>query len=239
MDPFISTQQGTFYCNSEKLKSISGSKGSISGGVTLPMPFVDTISLTGSEYKGTFIVNSDYLPGLTHLNVSNTQFELEVNHPGLQTLLASNMNGGAVSVSNTSLKTVNFVNSKLNQLTLAPVTWLSEGETLDLSNVYAKKMEITFNGIKDYTLKINNNAQLTSITVVNASKVIINNCTSLTTVSISNSATEISITACPKLTNLEMKATDDFTSLSVSGCGALENIICSNYYYKDDNSSAS
>lgn len=169
---------------------------------SIDLPAVKSISLTGQNYYGSFIVDNTMFRALNTLDVSNTGINLTVNNSNCVNFNIGRMHSDSVNIINCKLiKSINFgqkgykiAATTINNCTIAPVGLRScSSYSLDSGGLY-----IDGTAIKNLTLSnieksesgqysrvsISNDSTLQTVTLQGFSSINIDNCPNLHTIEI-------------------------------------------------------
>lgn len=172
------------YITSDKLENITGNSGSFTS-LQLATPNVKTISLTSPNYSGGLSLNgTDNYPNLSEINISNSQINLTANNLNVKTINISNMNAenSEVTITNCgSITTLNTTNVRLRQLHVEGLKGSLKNFTLSNTNI---NQIVVKGGEAGGTFTLSGDQTVTSVTVGDFQKVVIQNCPKLTSVTI-------------------------------------------------------
>lgn len=172
------------YITSDKLENITGSSGKFTS-LQLHTPNVKTISLTSRSYSGTLqLSGTDNYPNLIDVNISGSQISLTVDNLNIRTVNISNMDApnSEVTIMNCDyITSFTADNTKLRLLQIEGLKGNLKNFTLtgtNINSILVKGGEV--GGV--FTLM--NDQTVTSVTVGDFQKVIIQNCPKLTKITI-------------------------------------------------------
>ena len=220
------TSKSNFYMDSEKIEHIEGtSDAAVSGQWQFVTPAVETIKLTGKNYSGSLAID-DSLFNLTSLDISGSKISVEIDKSKLRTLNLNNVNSTTIKVTNCSeLQNVYLNNASIDELDIRPA-WSADAT---FNGNKFKKLRIIGKetGGKYGTLTVNDASLLQDLNFGQFSKISLNKCSKLTTISCSDDVSDllksVRITNCPELTSVNLLA-EGLTELNLSGCSNLEHI---------------
>lgn len=224
--PFITSLQSkdNFYCNSEKIETLVGTRGVINNTWNLSLPSVKTISLTSAEYSGALHIDDSFY-NLKEIDISNSKISLSIEGSNVQTVNLSKINSDSITFSNCgSLQNVIFNVSKINQCRISPM-WTSN---VDFSGCTIKNLTINGNTTKSPgLLVIKNSSALEKLNATWFESINVDGCTSLTEIvcgDAQNSLTRISAVNCSKLKTIDINSSN-ISEIDLSGCVSLETLI--------------
>lgn len=172
------------YITSDKLENITGNSGSFTS-LQLSTPNVKTISLTSPNYSGGLVLNgTDNYPNLSEINISNSKINLTANNLNVKTININNMNAenSEVTITNCdSITTLNTSNVRLRQLHVEGLKGNLKNFTLTNTRI---NQIIVKGGEIGGTFTLSGDQMVTSVTIGDFQKVIIQNCPKLTKVTI-------------------------------------------------------
>ena len=172
------------YITSDKLENITGNSGSFTS-LQLVTPNVKTISLTSPNYSGGLSLNgTDNYPNLSEINISNSQINLTANNLNVKIVNISNMNAenSEVTITNCgSITSLNTTNVRLRQLHVEGLKGSLKNFTLSGTNI---NQIIVKGGETGGTFTLTNDQTVTSVTIGDFQKVVIQNCPKLTSITI-------------------------------------------------------
>ena len=231
LNSFIQTLKNSnaFSLNTKKLEYVEGTEGTLTGDAKFSIPSAKSLVLTSPNYSCKVSIDDTFY-NLNKLDISRSQIQLNVTGSKLTQILASNIKSEKVELlSCNNLKNITLAGSTINEFTIQPV-WLDAKDSIDLSGVKVTTLNITGKGGE---LIIKGSDSIKYITFSEFSKVTINSCPNLTTVScndssdpklencsitscglvtsislISNKLKQLDLTDCVKLTELELRKLD-------------------------------
>lgn len=185
INPFITNSQ-SFYINSKYLTQLTGSTGTCNSW-SINIPSIEKIELTSQGYGGSLIFEpkgtEELYPNLNEINITNTGINLTVDSAKITKLVANNMKASS-SISITNVSTLTSVSLSGSMDFLVIPAWNS---SITLSNLKCNTISISntkYTGAT--TLTINNNDNLTELTVLGFETVNVTNCPRLKRIIISD-----------------------------------------------------
>ena len=170
------------YITSDKLENITGNSGKFTS-LQLHTPNVKDISLTSRNYSGNLLLDgTDNYPNLSSINISGSQISLTANNLNIKSLNISNMDAANSSVVITNcdfISSLSTTNTRLRSLQIGGLKGKLKDFTLSRTNI--DNIIITA-GEAGGTFRLSNDLTVTSLTVGDFQKVIIENCPKLTKV---------------------------------------------------------
>lgn len=223
--PFITSLQSKdiFYCNSEKIETLIGTKGVINNTWSLALPSVKTISLTSPEYSGALNIDDSFY-NLKEIDISNSKISLAIEGSNVQTVNLSKINSDSIVFNNCSaLQNVIFNVSKINQCRISPM-WTSN---VDFSGCTIKNLTINGNVNKSPgSLVVKNSSALEKLNATWFKTINVDGCTALTEIicgDAQGTLETISAVNCSKLKSIDINS-NNITEINLSGCVSLESL---------------
>lgn len=172
------------YITSDKLENITGSSGKFTS-LQLKTPNVKTISLTSSNYSGSLQLDGvDNYPNLSEINISGSQINLTANNLNVKKININNMNAqnSEVTITNCdSIEQLSTSNVRLRSLHIEGLKGTLKNFSLSNTNINSITVK---GGETGGTFTLIGDQTVTSVSIGDFQKVVIQNCPKLTKVTI-------------------------------------------------------
>lgn len=234
LDGFISTQQSNsgFYLNTKKLENVIGTKGSLTGSMTLNIPSTKTLTLTSPDYRCGVTIDDKFY-NLTDINIDGSKIQLDVTGSRVSTISLKGINSEKVSIrACDTLKTVTFSDksdtsvSTITDFTADPI-WKDAKDLLNLSNLRTKTLTLGGRGGDLTITSSTSTVNLDSLTFSNFRKITLSNCAYLREITCNDNTnavlTELKITGAARLSKVVVVA-DNLETLDLTGCTLLSEL---------------
>ena len=190
------------YLYNNYIDTVIGDSGYLTS-YNLNLPYLQTLSLTGNNYSGDLSIDRTRFPNLNSVNISGSKISLSIDSSDVKQVSATNCMANLLRITNCpSIQSLQF-SGTFNNVIL-------DNLKTDISMNANSITQMTLNFSTPRNCTINNDPNITTLTLINASSLTINN--------------------CPKLTTIQIQETipGSFKSLSLSNCTALSSIYNSN-----------
>ena len=190
------------YLYNNYIDTVQGDSGYLTS-YNLNLPYLQILSLTGNNYSGDLSMNRTKFPNLNSVDISGSKISLSIDSSDVKYVSATNCKTNLLKVTNCpSIQSLQFSGTFNNVI----LDNLKTDISMNTNSI--TQMTLNFSTPKNCT--INNDPNLTTLTLINASSLTINN--------------------CPKLTTIQIQETipGSFKSLNLTSCTALSSIYNSN-----------
>lgn len=226
LNSFIQTlKNGGFHLNTKRLEYVEGTKGKLEGQINLNIPSTKTLKLTSPDYKCDVSIDDSFY-NLTNVTIDDSQIRLNITGSKVSEISANNVTSEEITLhSCSSLKKVSITDSKITKFTATPI-WEEVKDSLNMSDTTIKNLVLSGRG-GNGELIINGSSSLENLTFSNFKEIVITGCPNLKNVTCNDSTnpviTKLFIVGASKLEKVIVLA-DNLTELDLTGCTSLTNL---------------